>query len=112
MLKYQYVRDGYSTRGLENDYAIGFIDGLQRKFEEQKKANQEWGLVLVKDKEVVEAYEQIKFKGKTNTSTHYVGHSEAYIKGNEDGKRFSISNKITEGENEENLALASGTIKG
>lgn len=25
-LRYQWLRDGYSTKGLENDYALGFID--------------------------------------------------------------------------------------
>lgn len=108
-LKQQYIRNGYSTKGLENDFAIGFIDGLQVKLEEQKGANQEWGLVLVKDKEVVEAYGQIKFnKRKIDTSTQFQGHSEVYEKGHEDGEKFSISDKITEGENEDLFALASG----
>lgn len=108
-LKYQYIREGYSTKGLENDYALGFIIGLGQKFEEQKRANQEWGLVLVKDKEVTEAYGQKKFKKSINTNPKYHGHTEVYEKGKEDGERFSISDKITQGETEENLALASGT---
>lgn len=105
-LRYQYSKDGYSTSGLENDYALGFIFGLREKFEEQKKANQEWGLVLVKDKEVVEAHDQIKFKRTINTSTQYQGHSDAYFKGHEDGEKFSISDKIAEGAANENLTLA------
>ncbi|SFR07108.1 DUF2786 domain-containing protein [Desulfoscipio geothermicus] len=107
-LRYQYMREGCSTRGLENDYALGFIDGLHEKFEEQKKRNQEWGLVLVKDKEVVDAYSQIKFKGTVKTNTYYQGYSEAYEKGYEDGEKFSISDKITERETEEPMALGSG----
>lgn len=108
-LRYHYRQKGYSsTKGLENDYAIGFIDGLSAKFEEQKKANQEWGLVLVKDKEVVEAYDQMEFKGTVNTSTNYKGYSEVFEKGHVDGEKFSISDKITEGETEEQLALDSG----
>jgi hypothetical protein len=106
-LRYQYSRDGYSTKGLENDYALGFIDGLYKKFEEQKRANQEWGLVLVRDKEVIDAYQQIKFTGTVNTSTNYQGYSEAYEKGYKDGEKFSISDKITEGETEEPMALGS-----
>ena len=110
-LKYQYLRDCNSTKGLENDYAIGFIAGLHIKFEEQKKANQEWGLVLVKDKELVEAYESIKFKSTIYTDTEFHGHSEAYEKGHEDGKNFCISDKITQGKSEETLALVSNTLK-
>ncbi len=110
-IKYEYVKYGYSTRGLENDYAIGFINGLHEKFEAQKKANQEWGLVLVKDQEVIDAYKQIKFrKRKVNTSTQFQGHSKAYEKGHEDGEKFSISDKITEGETIEKIALASGDL--
>ncbi|MCR3758455.1 DUF2786 domain-containing protein [Clostridium felsineum] len=104
-LKYQYSKNGYSTRGIENDYSLGFIDGLEEKFEEQKRNNQEWGLVLVKDKEVVEAHEKIKFKKKVTMNTAYRGNEDAYSKGCEDGKKFSISNKITEGEKEETIQL-------
>lgn len=104
-LRYQYSKDGYSTKGLENDYALGFISGLNEKFEEQKKANQEWGLVLVKDKEVVEAHDQIEFKRKIDINTKYQGYKDAYIKGCEDGKKFSVSDKITEGESNEQLQL-------
>lgn len=105
-LKYQYSKDGYSTKGLENDYALGFINGLNRAFEEQKKKNQEWGLVLVKDAEVVEAYNNIKFTGNISTETTYQGHREAYYQGQEDGEKFSISDKITEGDSKEQLALS------
>lgn len=109
-LKYQNIKEGYSTKGLENDYALGFIAGLRYKFEEQKKSNQEWGLVLVKDQEVTEAYDLIKFKRSINTDTRYHGQSDAYKKGVKDGERFSISDKITQGEAEENLALNSGAL--
>lgn len=100
-LKYQYSKNGYRTIGIENDYALGFIYGLQEKFEEQKRNNQEWGLVLVKDKEVVEAHEKIKFNKKVDMNIKYKGHSDVYSKGCEDGKKFSVSDKITEGEKEE-----------
>lgn len=107
-LRYQYKKDGYSTRGLENDYALGFVGGLSKKFEEQKKVNQEWGLILVKDKEVTDLYKKIKFrKRKVNTSTQFNGYTDAYKQGFVDGKKFSISDKITEGETEETVALAS-----
>lgn len=109
-LKYQYVKNGCSARGIENDYAIGFINGLRSKFEEQKRANQEWGLVLVKDKEVVEVYSQIKFNKTIITDTWFQGHPEVYEKDIVDGEKFSISDKITEGETEDFFALASGDL--
>lgn len=104
-LRYLHIRDGYSTKGLENDYALGFISGLNKKFEEQKKANQEWGLVLVKDPEVVEAYSSKKFKGTVSTRTSFKGYAEVYRQGQKDGENFSISDKITEGYDNETLAL-------
>ncbi len=108
-LRYQYSKDGYSTKGLENDYALGFIEGLGEMFEEQKKKNQEWGLVLVKDVEVVKAYENIKFSGSINTSTQFQGYHEVYYQGKEDGEKFSITDKIAEGETEEQLALVTNS---
>jgi len=104
-LRYQYLKEGYTTRGLENDYALGFIGGLSKKFEEQKRANQEWGLVLVKDKEVVEAHSNIKFKRTINTNTRYNGYTEVFANGYKDGEKFSISDKIAEGENEEQFVI-------
>lgn len=104
-LRYQYSKDGYSTKGLENDYALGFIVGLKKAFDKQKAENQEWGLVLVKDVEVVKAYENINFKGSINTNTSFQGYGEAYKQGKEDGEKFSISDKIAEGDTEEQLAL-------
>jgi hypothetical protein len=105
-LRYQYSKEGYSTKGLENDYALGFIDGLSKAFEEQKMKHQEWGLVLIKDAEVVEAYKNIKFTGSVNTKIDYQGYEEVYYQGQEDGEKFSISDKITEGDTEEPLALS------
>lgn len=98
-LKNEYRRDGHSIAGLETDYALGFIAGLEERFEEQKEKHQEWGLVLAKDAKVVEAFENINFRRAISTNSKYSGHLEAYSKGVEDGKKFSISDKIaTEGE--------------
>jgi hypothetical protein len=104
-LKYQYSKHGYSTKGLENDYALGFIKGLREKFEEQKKKNQQWGLVLVKDAEVVEAHSNIKFERSINTQTEFQGYTEIYNQGYEDGEKFSISDKISEGKADDQLSL-------
>ncbi|WP_142413086.1 DUF2786 domain-containing protein [Hathewaya massiliensis] len=108
-LRYQYSKDGHSTKGLENDYALGFIKGLNYMFEQQK-ANQEWGLVLVKDAEVVEAHENINFKRTISTRTKFKGYADVYYKGCEDGEMFSISDKIAEGEVKEEPLLASENI--
>lgn len=93
-LRYQYRKEGYSTKGLESDYALGFIKGLEVAFEKQKQENQEWGLVLIKDKEVVEAYNNMEFTGSVNTNTKFQGFNEVYFQGVEDGENFSISDKI------------------
>lgn len=99
-IKYKYVKAGYSTRGIVNDYAAGFIYGLNSKFEEQKKANKEWGLVLMKDQDVSEAYNSIKFKGSINTNTAFRGNFDIYEEGIKDGKKFSISDKIADDDTE------------
>ena len=104
-LRSEYYRKGYSTKGLENDYALGFIKGLSDKYEGQKRANHEWGLVLVKDEEVVEAYNRITFKGSVNTDVNFHGFSGAYHVGKKDGSNFGIADKITEGDDPESLAL-------
>lgn len=103
-LRYEYQKEGYSTRGLENDYALGFIKGLKYAFEKQKQNNQEWGLILVRDKEVIEAYEQKEFGRTINTNTKFQGFNDVYFQGVEDGENFSISDRVT-GEEEEILEL-------
>lgn len=107
-LRYQYSKCGFSTKGIENDFAMGFIRGLYEKFEAQKKANQEWGLVLAKDKEVVEAYQGVKFSKTINTETLYQGHYEVYKNDYLEGEKFSISDKITEGDDRKSPSLISG----
>lgn len=104
-LKYNYVKNRKSTKGLENDFAMGFLIGLSANFEDQKEKNQEWGLVLVKDKEVMDAYENINFKNSLNVNSSFQGHNEAYLAGEKEGNQFSVSDKIAEGESEEQLAL-------
>ena len=102
-LRYQYLKDGYTTRGLENDYALGFIGGLSKKFEEQKMANQEWGLVLVKDKEVVEAHQyQINVPSILIQDTMDILVLPMVIRMG----KFSISDKIAEGENEKQFVIS------
>ena len=98
-------KEGYSVKGIGNDYALGFIDGLKENFEEQKRHNQEWGLILVKDKEVVDAYTNIAFTGSVNSNAKFQGNTDIYHQGVKDGEKFSITDKITEGVDEQVLEL-------
>ncbi|KNF08534.1 protein of unknown function DUF2786 [Gottschalkia purinilytica] len=93
-LAYRYRKQGYSTRGLTNDYALGFIEGLRNKFEEQKAKNQEWGIILAKDIELKNSYENINFTGSVNITSRLKGFSEAYHTGIEDGNNFDITTRV------------------
>jgi|SRR5690625_821477 len=53
-----------TTVQAKNDYIKGFLDGLERKFEEQIN-EQEWGLVVVVPKEVIERQDEITQGGKS-----------------------------------------------
>lgn len=96
-----YIKKGLSTRGIENDFALGFIRGLQDRLEEQKRKNQEWGLVLVKDEDVVKAYNDITFEKEVNTTVGIKRNKNFYSIGYKEGQRFSISNKIASSETTE-----------
>ena len=86
-----YRDNGLSTKGIENDFALGFIEGLRKKFNEQKANNQEWGLVLVIPKEVQQVYSNIKFNGKGVKPPEYTGHKDVYYEGVEVGENFGIN---------------------
>lgn len=93
--KNQYKKQGKSTRGIENMYAIGFVEGLATSFEKQKEENkQEWGLVLVKDEAVVQAYESKGLVKSKIKPIEIVNDDNIYNKGIRDGKKFNISDKI------------------
>ena len=103
-LKNSYRKKHISTKGIESDYALGFIEGLDSMFEKQKQKNEEWGLVLVKEQVVVDAYNNKEFRGSVDTCTSFQGHNDAFCKGLEDGEKFSITDKIAnEGEPEEEI---------
>lgn len=95
-LKKKYYRLGESTKGLENDYAQGFIKGLSQKYETQKQQNQEWALLLVKPQIVVHEYKNMKFRKKSvNIGVKFSGFGSAYEQGQLDGKNFEmISGRI------------------
>lgn len=74
----------HHTQSLKDDYMRGFIDGLERKFEEQIHS-QEWGLILVIPKEVEERYSaEITEKGRSY-SIPPVETQESYKQGYKEG---------------------------
>ncbi len=89
--------------GIKSDYALGFISGLDQRFKDQVKSNQEWGLVFVKDPMVIEKYKEYSCGFESiSIEEKYKKHDKIYKLGQNDGKEFNISNKIeTEGENED-----------
>ena len=81
--------------GIKNDYALGFIKGLDERFKEQLQSNKEWALILVKDQVVIDKYEEFsKNFGTVQTNIDFDKHLFAFKLGKEDGKKFDISNKI------------------
>lgn len=82
-------------KGIKDDYALGFIAGLKERFNEQIRNNSEWGLVIQKDQIVIDKYREFsKDFGTVNVSKKFYKHSNAFKLGQEDGRKFDISNKI------------------
>jgi hypothetical protein len=89
--------EGLSERTkIRNDYIQGFIHGLGEKFKEQVEQN-EWGLILVKDGDVVERHKKMKFTKDAGSSAGRSWNSEAIAAGYEDGKRMDHTNKALKG---------------
>jgi len=88
----KYIRENSyrdNKQGIKNQYIYGYLEGLKAKFAEQVK-NNEWGLVIVKDKVVNDAIDNLNLRkgGKRhiNTNGNEVDRSSGY----EDGKKFNI----------------------
>lgn len=91
--------------GIKNDYALGFIFGLEERFRSQIKENKEWGLVIQKEQVVIDSYTNFSSGfGKISVNEKFDRHLKAYKQGEEDGRKFNISDKI-ENEGEEELKL-------
>jgi hypothetical protein len=76
--------------GIKNDYMTGFILGLDEQFREQVEQNkEEWGLVLVKDKEVVHYYENLNLRKGAASSAKRSGDAAARSAGFQQGKSWS-----------------------
>lgn len=91
---------------IKNDYALGFITGLEERFRSQIKENEEWGLVLQKDQAVIDSYNSFsKGFGTISVNEKFNRHYKAYMQGEKDGKKFDITDKI-ENDGEEEFQLA------
>lgn len=92
--------------GIKNDYALGFIAGLEERFKYQIEKNEGWGLVIQKDKKIIDSFNDFSSEfGRVSVSEKFNRHYEAYKKGEDDGKKFDISDKI-ENESEEELCIS------
>lgn len=80
---------------IKDDYALGFIKGLDERFKEQVNSNKEWALVIVKDQIVIDKYDEFSSNfGTIETKIKFNKHLFAFDIGKEDGKNFDISNRI------------------
>ncbi|CQR74139.1 hypothetical protein SOV_22670 [Sporomusa ovata DSM 2662] len=80
----------------ENTYIKGFLEGLMVKFKEQVKKNQ-WGLILIKDTEVVVAKEKFNpVKARKAQAPKVTNDYEAYIHGYVDGNKLDHKQKQIE----------------
>lgn len=78
---------GKDARTVAKSYAEGFILGLEIAFDEQKEEHPEWGLVVVKPKEVQDFEDGL---GQKNIKTQRTGFDPlAYMKGQNDGMAFN-----------------------
>lgn len=85
-LKFVHERPLSDSIRMKDSYARGFIERLRGRFEEQKREaeKQGWGLVLVKDTDVVAHMQAIHFsKGRMNNSATEID-SASYRKGYKD----------------------------
>jgi len=90
----EYVKSQYSTsKGLKNDYLIGFLSGLKDKFKEQV-ASKGYALVLVKDALVIREVDK-KHLRKGASSRVVMDHSsDARDTGYRDGRAFNEHQKM------------------
>jgi hypothetical protein len=83
---------------VRNDYIAGFIRGLRDKFREQVETNKdEWGLILVKDTDVVERYNKLNLKADSPSQATRGYNSEAIEAGYREGKRMDHTRKVLKG---------------
>lgn len=78
---YEYYKQGKSTKGIKNQYLIGYCDGIKTVLERQCTA-----LMIVTPKEVTESFEEFTKNFGTFSNRLSARHDEAaYKKGHSDG---------------------------
>ncbi|BAK52936.1 hypothetical protein F373_gp124 [Bacillus phage SP-10] len=78
------------TAGIKNDWIKGFLQGLRLQFKEQREQNkEEWGLILVKDEDLVQYYENIDLKSAKPRTINSSFDAKAIQDGVEKGKNWS-----------------------
>lgn len=82
----------------KNSYIVGFLSGLKDKFKEQVNKNN-WGLILVKDALVDQAYGNLKLVRGRSSNSITTGDSKARAEGYKQGKSFEgrSSRQVIEG---------------
>lgn len=89
-LYYSYKKEGRSTRGVMNDYLIGFTDGVGSALGKQCKA-----LMIVTPKEVEEGWELMSAHMRTMRNTlSSRGDLEARAKGRADGASYASQKQL------------------
>lgn len=78
---------GLPIKGVRNDYIIGFLQGLDAQFKEQVE-NNEWGLVLVKDADVEEAFNKLKLRKSNRSRISTAGNNQAKDAGYRQGRSW------------------------
>jgi hypothetical protein len=74
-----------------NAYGLGFCSGLLDEFDKQKQENQEWGLVMVVPKSVMDV---VNGMGSRKFGRNENNHGEYRNRGYRDGQRFDHGRKL------------------
>ncbi len=82
------------NKSASSSYAKGFIIGLEFAFDEQKEEHPEWGLVVIKPKEVQEYENNLGSRNVKTKKTQF--DPLAYLQGQEDGKKFTDRKVISD----------------
>ena len=80
-------KDKEGVKAMQGSYAKGFILGLELAFDMQKEEHPEWGLVVVKPKEVEEYENGLNSRNVRTKKTEF--DPFAYMVGQRDGQNFN-----------------------
>lgn len=80
-------------KSAKNSFFLGFVKGLNEKFEEQDRQHQEWGLVLVRDDEVDAKYNSIPMR--TQKTRIQRPDEQCFDIGKKLGRKFDVAKTET-----------------